>query len=154
MDPTSLHLDLWLLWLLAVVGCLIVELFSGTIFLFCIAVGCLFGMVTSLLSTPLWVQILTFCIATTLSLFFVRPFVVKFLHRNENARQSNADALIGRVGVVEEPISAINPGYIKIDGDVWKAVSLTGKSFDVGEKVRVVQRDSIVLTVEPDIQTF
>ena len=38
-------------------------------------------------------------------------------------RLSNVDALIGRVGVVIEDIKGESNGYVKIDGDEWRAVS-------------------------------
>lgn len=78
----------------------------------------------------------------------MRPVVVKYLHTDRRNRRSNADALLGREGVVIEPITAEKPGYVKIDGDEWRAVSKDGSNIDKGTIVKVVARESIVVTVE------
>ena len=49
---------------------------------------------------------------------------------------------------MEEPITGEQSGYVKIDGDVWKAVSTDLETIQRGERVRVVKMDSIILTVE------
>ena len=38
--------------------------------------------------------------------------------------------------------------YSRIDGDVWKAVTQAGKDIPTGTKVKVVGRESIIITVE------
>lgn len=97
---------------------------------------------------PLWAQVLVFVIFSCLCVFCVRPLVVKYLHTDRRNRRSNADALLGREGVVIEPITAEKPGYVKIDGDEWRAVSKDGSNIDKGTIVKVVARESIVVTVE------
>ena len=39
-------------------------------------------------------------------------------------------------------------GRVAIDGDVWKAVSEDGTAIEKGQKVTVVSRDSIIITVK------
>ena len=70
------------------------------------------------------------------------------LHKEHNERLSNVDALIGRVGVVIEDIKGESNGYVKIDGDEWRAVSCDSSDILNGERVRVVKMDSLVVTVE------
>ncbi len=59
---------------------------------------------------------------------------------------SATPTLIGREGTVVEPVEAGGFGYVQVDGDVWKAVT-AGPTIGKGEKVRIVSRDSIVMTV-------
>jgi membrane protein implicated in regulation of membrane protease activity len=61
---------------------------------------------------------------------------------------SNADALIGRKGRVVEAIEAGGFGRVQIDGDVWKAVTKDDEAVPAGTNVRVVDRESIIITVE------
>ncbi|SFF92382.1 NfeD family protein [Prevotella sp. KH2C16] len=140
--------NLWLLWTIITMICLILELSSGDFFVTCFAIGALFAVVSTLLGIPFWAQVLVFAVFSVLSIFFVRPSLVRHLHGKAKERPSNADALIGKVGVVIEKIELGSSGYIRIDGDEWKAVARGADSIDKGEKVRVVSRDSIIMTVE------
>ncbi len=139
--------NLWLLWTLVGVMALILEVTSGTFYLLCFALGAVCSVIAALMGLPLWVQVLVFAIATVLSVFALRPLAVRYLHTTADERLSNADALIGREGRVIEKITEGGPGYVRIDGDEWKAVSNDG-TIEIGEKVKVVSRESIVITVE------
>jgi len=73
---------------------------------------------------------------------------LRYLHKNEPNKPSNADALLGRTGRVTEPIPVGGSGYVQIDGDLWKAVSNSDTPIAVGTAVRVVGRKSTIVTVE------
>ena len=92
--------NLWLVWTLACVFALILEVTSGTFYLMCFALGAACSIIASLLFTPLWIQVLVFAIGSALCVFGVRPFAMKYLHPHHDDRPSNADALkIGRAHV-------------------------------------------------------
>ena len=139
--------NFWLFWLIIAVVCLILELSSGDFFVTCFAMGGLCALVASLLGTPFWVQVVVFAICSVLSIWFIRPKLLKSLHAGGEDRPSNADALLGREGTVVEPIVQNGSGYVKIDGDVWKAVTQDGSPVAKGEQVRVVSMESIVVIV-------
>ncbi|MGI6233520.1 MAG: NfeD family protein [Prevotella sp.] len=140
--------NLWLLWTLVCVLALILEVSSGTFYIMCFAIGAAVTILIALVGLPLWIQVLTFALATLASVYAVRPFLLKFMHPKGPSRKSNADALLGRTGVVIEPIVDGHSGYVKIDGDEWKAVSSDGRNFDKGQRVKVVGRESIIVTVD------
>lgn len=141
--------NLWLAWMLVVVLALILEVSSGTFYLMCFAIGAACAMASSWLPVPFWAQVLAFIAGSAVSVFAVRPLVMRYLHGGGDSRPSNADALIGREGVVVEDIAERAMGYVKIDGDVWQArmSAYTGAAMR-GDRVRVVSRDSIILRVE------
>jgi membrane protein implicated in regulation of membrane protease activity len=139
--------NLWLVWTLICVLALILEVSSGTFYLMCFAVGAACSIITSLFPTPLWVQVLVFAVASAVCVFCVRPFVVKYVHQGHDNRVSNADALIGRTGTVIEPITPEKAGYVKVDGDEWRAVTDDGEIIPKGEEVVIRKRDSIIVTV-------
>jgi membrane-bound serine protease (ClpP class) len=57
-----------------------------------------------------------------------------------------AQTLIGRTASV---ISALQPeGQVKVDGEIWAARASAGAG--VGDTVRIVGRDNLVLVVEPE----
>ena len=47
-----------------------------------------------------------------------------------------------------QSIPADGTGYVQIDGDQWRAVSSTKTPIDQGVSVRVVGRESTIITVE------
>ena len=141
--------NFWLLWTLVCVVALILEVSSGTFYLMCFAIGAVGAVMVSLMGTPLWLQVLVFSAISAVSVFCVRPLLVKCLHPVQKERMSNASALVGRQGVVIEPISAERSGYVRVDGDEWRAVTADGTMIERGVNVRIIAMNSIVVTVEP-----
>lgn len=142
--------NLWQVWALVFVVCLIAELFSGGFFIICFAIGGFFAALCSLVG-GVYAQLGVFVAATAVSVFVVRPFALRYLHKGDAGRPSNADALSGRIGVVSQRIEPGGYGRVAIDGDDWKAQCAPGVSgaIEQGERVRVVGRESIILSVEP-----
>ena len=140
---------MWLLWLTLAFILMIVEVSSGDFVFTCFAIGALGSSLTSLFADSIWLQVLVFAVCSTLSLIFIRPPLTRWLHGKQKERISNADALIGRVGKLVESIEPNESGYVQIDGDQWKAVTTGGKAIAKGERVRIVERESLIVTVEP-----
>jgi membrane protein implicated in regulation of membrane protease activity len=139
--------NMWQLWaVLAVLG-LILELTSGDFFIMCIAIGAM-GAAISAPFSNIYGQLAVFGLVSLFSLFQVRPFALRYLERKGEQRVSNADALLGRQGRVSTTIQAKGSGYVAIDGDVWKAVSVDDEEIAEGERVKVVGRESTIITVE------
>lgn len=144
---TYLVAHLWLIWTSIALLCLILEITSGDFYLTCCAIGALVAIIPALAELPLWMQIVVWVVASVASVYFIRPYLVKNLHPKERQRKSNADALIGRTGVVTDAISEGGFGYVKIDGDSWRSHTADGAAVAAGEHVTVLSRDSIILTV-------
>ncbi len=143
--------NVWQIWIFLAILSLIIELSSGTFYIMCFAIGAAVSALVSALGGGFVAQILTFAIASAVCIFMVRPLVVKYLPGHKYAgRMSNADALIGRLGWVTETIIAGGYGRVAIDGDDWKAQSNDGMEIAKGEKVKVTDRDSIIITVEKE----
>lgn len=139
--------NLWLIWAAVAVVFLVVELTTGDFFIMCFSVGAVAAAIGALFG-GLTFQLVLFIVFSALNLFTVRPFALKYLHKNSDNRPSNADALLGRIGIVSEPIKQGGYGRVAIDGDDWKAVSTDGSAIPLGDSVKVVGRKSIIITVE------
>jgi membrane protein implicated in regulation of membrane protease activity len=137
---------MWQVWAVVSIVCLILELSSGDFFIICFSIGAVFAIIAAVIGLNIYWQLFIFAIFSLLSIFFVRPVALRWLHKNEPNRASNADALIGRTGKVIEAINVTEPGYVQIDGDLWKAVS--DDTIEEGETVRVIDRESTIITVE------
>jgi len=139
---------LWQLWALVSIACLILELTNGDFFIMCFAIGAAVAAIISAFGLGFYGQLTVFAVCSVLCIFFVRPFALKYIHNSRQERPSNADALIGQTGRVSQVIEQDGFGRVAIDGDDWKAVSADGEAIGKGAKVRVVGRESIIITVE------
>lgn len=139
--------NMWQAWAVVAVLCLILELSSGDFFIMCFAIGAIGAAVVSPFAN-IYVQLVAFAVVTALSLVLVRPFALRFLHRNEENRASNGDAVVGKEGHVTETIKAGGYGRVALAGDDWKAKSTSAEDLPVGTAVKAVALDSVVLTVE------
>lgn len=141
--------NLWQLWTLIGVICLILELTSGDFFIMCFSIGAFVTAIAAAFVPSFTVQIIVFAVASLLCLLFVRPLALKYFHRNDSDRQSNVDAMVGRKGVVTDEIEAGGYGRVKIDGDSWKACGEGDQAIAKGTRVEVVAIESVIITVKP-----
>lgn len=140
--------NMWQVWAVVAVLCLILELSSGDFFIICFAIGGVFAALGDAVGLNIYFQLALFALFSTLSIFFVRPVALRYLHRGEEHRVSNADALLGRKGRVVEAIEDNGFGRVQIDGDIWKAKSNDGQPIAEGESVTVTDRASTIITVK------
>lgn len=141
--------NLWLFWTIITFVCLIMELSSGDFYVTCFAIGALVSIVASVIGLPFWMQVVVWAVCSVLSIWLIRPHLVHAIHKGADDRKSNAEALIGQVGEVSQTIMAGGYGRVKLDGDDWKAEAPSvHEDIAVGNKVRVVGRESIILQVE------
>ena len=141
--------NMWQVWAVVAVVCLILELSSGDFFIICFSIGAVFAVIGAATGLSIYWQIIIFALFAIVSIFTVRPVALRYLHKNDPNRVSNADALLGRTGRVTEAIKLGANGYVQIDGDLWKAVSPAANAeIPVGTTVRVVGRESTIITVE------
>ena len=139
---------LWQMWAVVAVVCLILELMAGDFFTICFSIGAVFAAVAAAFGQGFYSQLVAFAVFTLISLFWVRPFAKRYLRKGEDSRVSNADALLGRQGRVVETVEADGFGRVQIDGDVWKAVTKESADIPEGSNVRVIDRESTIITVE------
>lgn len=143
-------MEYYQIWLIAAIVLVIIELLTAGFGVICFAVGALFSALAAFLGVDslVW-QLLIFAVASVLCFIFLRPVVLRFLDKKSKDVKTNADALIGKTAMVSETIdSSANQGRVAVDGDDWKAVSADGSVINKGEKVEIVSRDSIILTVK------
>ncbi len=141
--------NLWLFWSVITFVCLIMELSSGDFYVTCFAIGALVSVVTAVVGLPFWLQVVVWAVCSVMSIWLIRPHLVHAIHKGADHRKSNAEALLGQVGEVSQTIVAGDYGRVKLDGDDWKAEAPGAQEdIEVGAKVKVVGRESIILRVE------
>lgn len=143
----------WIMWLIITAILLIVELLTGLVATFCLAVGCLVAMLLSLFGMGLNAQLIGLAVGTIVAFVAFAPMIKRWrLHDkvdNDDRALSNMDALKGReVPVIETIPGNGGVGRVRVDGDRWQARTVDGKAVAEGERVKIVGFDSIILEVE------
>jgi membrane protein implicated in regulation of membrane protease activity len=128
---------LWAAWLVLAVGLGVAEMVSLDLILLMMAAGALVAAVVALAGAPIILQVLLGAGASAAMLLLVRPSLIARLHNGPDL-VSGHNRLVGQQAVVTEELSAVNPGRIKLAGEIWSACpydeSLT---IAPGEKVEV-----------------
>ena len=142
-------MEIYQYWLIAAIVLVIVEICTAGFGSICFAIGAGFSaLVAGIGGNFVW-QISVFAVISLLAFIFLRPIALKWLDRKSKDVKTNADALIGRKGIVSERIDAEqHTGRVAVDGDDWKAISADGSVIEKGVTVEIVNRDSIILTVK------
>ncbi|MBP3229086.1 MAG: NfeD family protein [Bacteroidaceae bacterium] len=137
-------------WAILMLVCAFFELLTGGLYIICLSVGALAAIPVAAMGLSLTWQIVVFVIVSVGSIYTLRPLAKRYLHRkDERDTISNADAILGRIGTVSQDIPAHGYGRVALDGDDWKAQTLDGQPLAKGTRVRIAQRKSLVVTVEP-----
>lgn len=143
-------MEVYQIWLIVAIVLVILEIATAGFGVICFAIGAAFSALAAGLGAGVTWQIVIFAIVSLLAFIFLRPVVIRFLERKSKDVKTNADALVGRKGIVSERIDAAqHTGRVAIDGDDWKAVSEDGSVIEQGQTVEIVKLDSIIVTVKP-----
>lgn len=144
-----MEFEIWHIWIIVAVILFIVEIFTPAFLAACLAIGCVFAGLASLMEAGIEVQLLAFSVGTLISFFGVRPFILKYGHKKSGDLKTNVDALVGKIGRVTVTIdNSQDQGRIAIEGDDWKAVSENNEIINAGERVQIVKVDSTIVTVK------
>ena len=139
-----------LFWIAVVAAAAIVEAETCDLVAIWFVPGALISMIIALFGVDFWIQAVVFIAisAASLILFFT---VFKKRIPKKKKHQTNADALIGAKGIVEEEINNIHEtGSVKVHGLVWTARSANEDTIiPVGTVVRVAEISGVKLICEP-----
>jgi membrane protein implicated in regulation of membrane protease activity len=146
----------WQIWIVAAALLLVAEMFAPGFWLASVAVGCLAAAVAGLLPFGLLGEMAAFMAGSVGSLFGLRPVLVRrFLHSRGTEVRTNAEALVGKSGVVVkrfDPVTRI--GRVVVDGEDWRGTLLEAGSpettLEPGTRIVVVQVDGSTLLVEKE----
>lgn len=137
---------MWKIWLIISGICLIVESFTLGFFVFWFSIGAIFALITSLFTTNIIIQSTVFVITSTLLLLLTKPLIKKFV-KTPKTKPTNVYSIIGKEGIVLETIDSINgTGKVKVNGELWSAISDSNIKKD--EKIKVISVNGVKLKVE------
>ncbi len=134
-------------WLGVVVVMLVVEALTQALTSIWMAIAAFVTMFVAFFLPSLVLQTILFLAVSLGLLIYSRPFFLRKMGLGKE--RTNADRLVGKTGLVLEPISQDSPGQVKVEGQVWTAKpSESLKEFAKGEHVEVVEIKGVSLFVK------
>lgn len=138
-------MDAWVVWLIAAGIILVLEMFTLTFYMLWFCIGTLVAALVAWIAPDAYLlQVVAGSIVTLVLTVFTKPISKKI--RTSRGFKDTGTELVGRQGVVVEPIEPGQYGIVKIGGDTWSAVSAQLLAKD--ERVRVISRSSTIIEVE------
>ena len=138
---------MWPIWLIISGIFFVAEIITTGFLVFWFGVGALFAMMVSIFFDSIFIQTLVFIIVSVIFMIFTRPLVNKMISIRDTM-PTNIYNIIKKEGYVMEDINNTDySGKVKINGELWSAISDT--PLKTGTKIRVIEVDGVKLKVEP-----
>lgn len=134
------------IWIALSVIFLIIEAFTLGLTTIWFAAGALIAMIAALVGLSVTWQILIFLVSSFIIIYFTRPFVKKMLKVGKE--KTNAQSLIGEIGIVTEDIRPLETGLVKVSGQTWTAKCKTKETIEYNTRVRILGIEGVKLIVE------
>ncbi len=125
----------WMIWIIAGIICLIIEIFTPGFFFMSIGFSAIITGLFSLVIYNIYLQLAIFALSSFLVFVNMRKISKKFF--KTKGQPTNIYALIGKKGYVTKDITKISKGYVKINGEIWSAVSWDDSEIITGTEVIV-----------------
>ena len=139
---------MWQFWLIASGIFFVIEIITIGFLFFWLGVSALITMVSSFFISNIVIQTTIFVIASAILILATRPLVNKFF--NSDSIKTNAEAIVGKTGVVTKNIKPINStGQIKVDGETWSAISEDEIDIEKGTQIIVKDIKGVKAIVTP-----
>lgn len=141
-----------IIWVIVIAIAIILEEQTAQLVSIWFAAGAIMGIVAALLKWEVYWQLLMAAGISFALVLATRPLAKKLTLNTEV--KTNADKLIGMTGKVTKDILPDNKGEIKIDFQLWTAVSSNNKEIKVGESVVVkeIVGNKLIVDVVEEIE--
>lgn len=134
-------------WLIVAFLFLILEISSpGLLFFLSFFIGAFCTALAALLSLSMTIQLIIFLCVSILSCFLLPLWLRKRVQERTHA--TNVQAIIGKRGIVIKAIGVNHTGQIKVQGEIWSALSVNNEEIEEGTMVEVVNIRGVHLFVK------
>jgi membrane protein implicated in regulation of membrane protease activity len=134
-----------LLWLIAGIILIIAEMTTFTFYLLWLGVGAFAASFSTRFTDDVLIQILVGCLTAFVLTVLTRPLTRNVRHSSVGFYDPYQN-IIGKTGIVQEPITPEKMGHVRVGSEVWSAVST--EFINPNEVVVVTERSSTILTVQ------
>jgi membrane protein implicated in regulation of membrane protease activity len=126
-------------WSLIFIVTLIIEIETADLVTIWFCISSFIVLILAIIGINPYIQIGVFVLLSTGLLFATKPLTKNMMKRE--IIRTNADRLIGMIGIVTKEIVPDELGEVKVDNGLWRAINNNGLRFEVGERVSI---DAIV----------
>ena len=138
---------MWQLMLIIGFAFLILEMFTPVMFFLNFVVAAFITSLISIFIIDINTLMIVFIAISLLLLFFVRPLFIKKRTKEQTTGMDNK--YIGKTAKVIETITSTS-GVISIYDERWEARCEDGKKIPVGESVKIIKYDSLIMSVKEE----
>ena len=138
---------MWSMWLIISGIFFVAEIITTGFLVFCFGVGAIFAMIVSLFCQSLFIQALVFIIVSVILMIFTRPLVNKIISIRDTMPTNIYNIINKEAYVMEDITNNDYTGKVKINGELWSAIS--DNPLKTGTKVKIIEVDGVKLKVEP-----
>jgi membrane protein implicated in regulation of membrane protease activity len=127
----------WIVWLILAAVLVFVEIMTFTFVFLLLAGAALAAMVLALASTSVWVQLFGFVAVAFVLYAAVLPWLRGKLKANRETVELPSQRYVGKTGTVVQAIGPEEEGQVRVNGELWTAVS--GERLQPGDIVIVTE---------------
>ena len=109
-------------------------------------IGAAAALIAAFFAVPFPLQVLIFVVVSLISLLLIRPLTKKYI--SSKAESTNSDRIIGQEALVVKDITELEPGQVKVLGQIWTAKSKSGEPLCEGEVVEVAAIEGVKAVVQ------
>ena len=136
---------MWQIMLIVSIVFLLLETFVPAMFFLNLAFAALVSAILAVFIFNWEIIVLAFIILSFLALYFLRPFLIG--KRDKSKETGNQEKYIGKVVKVIQKVDKYS-GAITIYDERWEARALNDDVYEVGQEVRIVKNESLIMYVE------
>lgn len=139
----------WVIWFVIAGLLFIAEMLTVTFYLLWLGIGAVVGGLIGLfIPNSLLLQVVMASVVSLSLTFFTKRISKNF--REAKGYTDAVDQLVGKKGIIMQAITNEANGIVKVDGDMWTAVS--DEPILDGENVIIVKRSSTVVHVKRECE--
>jgi membrane protein implicated in regulation of membrane protease activity len=141
--------DMWVIWLIAAVGLIVLEIFTLTAAVGILGGAALITALTAGLGAPVPVQLVVFSGAAVAGVAVLGPVARRHLMGPRGGAPFGVDAVVGKPGYVLQEVTG-RDGRVRIGGEEWSARAVDDTVvIPAGATVGVLQIDGATAVVYP-----
>ena len=132
------------MWLVIGIIFMIIEAMTVALLTIWFVGGAVAAMILAALGASTLVQVIGFLLVSIILLLLARPIIHK---RNLTTVRTNADRLVGKVGVVTKEVTEFSNGQGRVAGQIWTIQHVNRTSLPVDTRFIVQAIDGVKLIV-------
>ncbi len=137
-------MEYWIIWLLVVFFLSFIEVITVNLVTIWFILSAIVSLLLSFFVSSFTIQFVVFAVLGIV-LLLTTGKSLKRIFDQEKVR-TNADRVIGMIGIVTQKIKKNVIGEVKVDGKTWSAIS--DNAIDIGEEVLIEKIDGVKLIVK------